>query len=323
MIALCRKIDVNRGQLTLTLFMLLAAGGVSAQTFPVKPIRLVTSFPGGSSDIVARTLARELTLSVGQPVVVDNRGALAGIEAVARAAPDGYTLMVGSNSFWIGPLMQKMSYDPVKDFAPVSLTQISPNILVVQPSLPAKTVKELIALAKARPGSLNVASGSTGSVSHLAAELFKSMAGVDIVTVPFKGAGPALLGLLSGQVQLMFATSGSAAPHLAAGKLRALAVTTAQPSALAPDLPTIAASGLPGYEATAMWGLLVPSRTPTVVIKRLNEEIVRGFQKTDVKDRLFNAGLETVGSSPSEFAAAIKADMIGMGKVIKDAGLRQ
>ena len=303
--------------------MFLAACGVSAQTFPMKPIRLVTSVPGGSSDIVARTLARELTTGFGQPVVVDNRGALAGIEAVARAAPDGYTLMVGSNSFWIGPLMQKMSYDPVKDFAPVSLTQISPNILVVHPSLPAKTVKELIALAKARPGALNVASGSTGAVSHLAAELFKSMAGVDIVTVPFKGAGPALLGLLSGQVQLMFATSGSAAPHLAAGRLRALAVTTTQPSALAPDLPTIAASGLPGYDATAMWGLLVPSRTPTVVIKRLNEEIVRGFQKAEVKDRLFNAGLETVGSSPSEFAAAIKSDMTGMGKVIKDAGLRQ
>jgi tripartite-type tricarboxylate transporter receptor subunit TctC len=323
MIAQCRKIDINRGQLILTLSILLAAGGVSAQAFPNKPIRLVTSVPGGSSDIVARTLARELTASLEQPVVVDNRGALAGIEAVARAAPDGYTLMVGSNSFWIGPLMQKMSYDPVKDFSPVSLTQISPNILVVHPTLPAKSVKELIALAKAKPGALNVASGSTGAVSHLAAELFKSMAGVDIVTVPFKGAGPALLGVLSGQVQLMFATSGSAAPHLAAGKLRALAVTTTQPSALAPDLPTIAASGLPGYDATAMWGVLAPSRTPAMIIKRLNEEIVRGVRKADVKDRLFNAGLETVGSSPSEFAAAIKSEMTSMGKVIKDAGLRQ
>jgi tripartite-type tricarboxylate transporter receptor subunit TctC len=231
--------------------------------------------------------------------------------------------MVGSNSFWIGPLMQKMSYDPVKDFSPVSLTQISPNILVVPPTLLAKSVKELIALAKAKPGALNVASGSTGAVSHLAAELFKSMAGVDIVTVPFKGAGPALLGVLSGQVQLMFATSGSAAPHLAAGKLRALAVTTTQPSALAPDLPTIAASGLPGYDATAMWGVLAPSRTPAMIIKRLNEEILRGVRKADVKDRLFNAGLETVGSSPSEFAAAIKSEMTSMGKVIKDAGLRQ
>lgn len=299
--------------------------GASAwgQAYPTKPIRLVTSVPGGASDIVARTLARELTTSFGQPVVVDNRGALAGIEAVARAAPDGYTLMVGSNSFWIGPLMQNMSYDPVKDFSPVSLTQISPNILVVHPTMPAKSVKELIALAKAKPGALNVASGSTGAVSHLAAELFKSMAGVDIVTVPFKGAGPALLGLLSGQVQLMFATSGSAAPHLTAGKLRALAVTTAQPSALAPDLPTIAASALPGYDATAMWGLLAPYRTPAVLIKRLNEEIVRAVQKADVKDRLFNAGLETVGSSPSQFAAAIKSEMTSMGKVIKDAGLRQ
>ena len=294
-----------------------------AQDYPTKSIRLVTSVPGGASDIVARTLARELTTSFGQPVVVDNRGALAGIEAVARAAPDGHTLMVASNSFWIGPLMQNMSYDPVKDFSPISLTQISPNILVVHPTMPAKSVKELIALAKAKPGALNVASGSTGAVSHLAAELFKSMAGVDIVTVPFKGAGPALLGLLSGQVQLMFATSGSAAPHLSAGKLRALAVTTAQPSALAPDLPTIAASALPGYDATAMWGLLAPSRTPAALIKRLNEEIVRAVQKADVKDRLFNAGLETVGSSPSQFAAAIKSEMTNMGKVIKDAGLRQ
>ncbi len=302
--------------------MFLAAVGVSAQTFPMKPIRLVTSVPGGASDVVARMLARELTASFGQPVIVDNRGALAGIEAVARAAPDGYTLMLGSNSFWIGPLMQKMSYDPVKDFAPVSLTQISPNILIVHPSLPAKSVKELIALAKARPGVLNVASGSTGAVSHLAAEMFKSMAGVDIVTVPFKGAGPALLGVLSGQAQLMFATSGSAAPHLAAGKLRALAVTTAQPSALAPDLPTIAAA-LPGYDATAMWGLLAPARTPAAVIKRLNEEIVRAVQKGEVKERLFNAGLESVGSSPAQFAAAIKSDMTAMGKVIKDAGLRQ
>ena len=302
--------------------MVLGAGMVFGQNYPNKPIRIVASAAGGSGDFAARLIAQGLSGALSQQVVVDNRGGVIPGEIVSKAPPDGYTLLIDAASFWIGPLLQETPYDPVKDFAPVTLTDSAPNVLVVNPSLPVKSVKELIALAKARPGELNYGSSSTGSSPHLAAELFNMMAGVKIVRVPFKGSGPAVISLLGGQVQLMFATAGSVAPHVKSGRLRALAVASLQPSALAPGLPTIAASGVPGYEAVAFEGMFVPAKTPVAIIDRLNQEIVRVLNRAEVKERFFNAGVETVGSTPEEFAAAIKSNVAKWGKLIKDAGIR-
>jgi tripartite-type tricarboxylate transporter receptor subunit TctC len=302
--------------------MVLGAGMVFGQNYPNKPIRIVASAAGGSGDFAARLIAQGLSGALSQQVVVDNRGGVIPGEIVSKAPPDGYTLLIDAASFWIGPLLQETPYDPVKDFAPVTLTDSAPNVLVVNPSLPVKSVKELIALAKARPGELNYGSSSTGSTPHLAAELFNMMAGVKIVRVPFKGSGPAVISLLGGQVQLMFATAGSVAPHVKSGRLRALAVASLQPSALAPGLPTIAASGVPGYEAVAFEGMFAPAKTPVAIIDRLNQEIVRVLNRAEVKERFFNAGVETVGSTPEEFAAAIKSNVAKWGKLIKDAGIR-
>jgi tripartite-type tricarboxylate transporter receptor subunit TctC len=302
--------------------MVLGAGMVFGQNYPNKPIRIVASAAGGSGDFAARLIGQGLSGALGQQVVVDNRGGIIPGEIVSKAPPDGYTLLIDAASFWIGPLLQETPYDPVKDFAPVTLTDSAPNVLVVNPSLPVKSVKELIALAKARPGELNYGSSSTGSSPHLAAELFNMMAGVKIVRVPFKGSGPAVISLLGGQVQLMFATAGSVAPHVKSGRLRALAVASLQPSALAPGLPTIAASGVPGYEAVAFEGMFAPAKTPVAIIDRLNQEIVRVLNKAEVKERFFNAGVETVGSTPEEFAAAIKSNVAKWGKLIKEAGIR-
>jgi len=302
--------------------MVLGAGIVFGQNYPNKPIRIVASAAGGSGDFAARLIAQGLSGALSQQVVVDNRGGVIPGEIVSKAPPDGYTLLIDAASFWIGPLLQETPYDPVKDFAPVTLTDSAPNVLVVNPSLPVKSVKELIALAKARPGELNYGSSSTGSTPHLAAELFNMMAGVKIVRVPFKGSGPAVISLLGGQVQLMFATAGSVAPHVKSGRLRALAVASLQPSALAPGLPTIAASGVPGYEAVAFEGMFAPAKTPVAIIDRLNQEIVRVLNRAEVKERFFNAGVETVGSTPEEFATAIKSNVAKWGKLIKEAGIR-
>lgn len=296
-----------------------------AQPYPTRPVRLVTSEPGGGADFTARIIALGLTTSLRQQVIVDNRGGASGliaVEIVAKAPPDGYTLIVFSPSLWTLPLIQKVAYDPVRDFAPVTLAVTAPNILVVHPSFPATNVKALIAAAKAKPGEFNYASGSTGAANHLSAELFKHMAGVDIVRVPFRGTGPAITALLGGQVQMAFAVAGSAAPHVQSGKLRALAVTSAQPSALFPDLPTIASSGLPGYELETNTGLFAPGGTPAALIQRLNAEVVRVLTAPDMRQKLASAGIEAVGSSPADFAAKVKSDMGRLGKLVKDAGIR-
>ena len=299
----------------------LGADAVSAQNYPNKPIRFVTGAPGGGGDFVARLMAQGLTGPLGQPVIVDNRGNIPG-EIVAQALPDGYTLLVDSSSFLIGPLLQKMPYDAVKDFSPISWVVMSLNILVVHPSVPANSVKELIALAKAKPGQLNYGSGGAGSSTHLAAELFKSMAGIDIVRIPYKGAGPAMTALIAGEVQMVLGSAGSVTPLMKSGKLKALAVTSAQPSALFPGLPTMAATGVPGYESVAIHGIFAPVKTPASIIRILNEEVVRVVNTADVKEKFFKAGLETVGSSPEQFAAAIKSDLARMSKVIKEAGIK-
>ncbi len=297
----------------------------SGQRFPEKPLRMVTVEAGGSTDFVTRLIALGLAESVGKPVVVDNRGGASGliaIETVANAPADGYTLLVNSTALWILPLMRKVPYDALKDFAPITLADKSPNILVLHPSVPANSVKELIALAKSKPGQLNYSTGLPGTSNHLAAELFKAMAGVDIVRVNYKGAGPALTGLLGGETQVMFATSGSVAPQLKSGRLKAIAVTGAQRSALTPDLPTVAEAGLPGYKSESAHAVYAPARTPHTVLSVLNREIVRVLNRPDVKERLLNAGVEAVGSSPDELADTMKSEMTQLGRVIRDAGIR-
>jgi tripartite-type tricarboxylate transporter receptor subunit TctC len=296
---------------------------VQAQNYPTKPIRFVTSEAGGGTDFAARTVAQGIAGPLGQPVIVDNRGSGGTIsgEIVARANPDGYTILVTGGSFWVGPLLRKAPYDPIKDFTPVSLLMTSPYVLVVHPSMTVKSVKELIDLAKAKPGELNYAATSIGVSPHLAGELFKSMAGVNIVTIPYKGTGPGVIGLIGGQVQLMFAPVSAVMPHVKAGKLRALAVTSAQPSALAPGLPTIAAT-VPGYESGGPLSMFAPPKTPPAIISKLHGEVVKLLGDPEVKERLFNVGMDPVASSPQQLAATVKSEMTRLGKIFKDAGIR-
>ncbi|HKA44442.1 MAG TPA: tripartite tricarboxylate transporter substrate binding protein [Burkholderiales bacterium] len=304
--------------------MMLAAGGACGQNYPHKPIRIVTSEPGSGTDLMARLIGQRLTDNFGKQVLVDNRGGTLAREVVLKAPPDGYTLLLSGTSLWLSPFMREhAAYDPLKDFSPITLAASSPNVLTVHPSLPVESVKDLVALARSKPGELNYASGSTGAPTHLAAELFKAMAGIDIVRIPYKGTGPAINALLGGQVQVMFVSTTSVAPHVKSGKLKALAVCTAHPSVLAPGLPTVTAAGLPGYEATSLFGMFAPAGTPAALIARLNREIVQALSRTEVKERLSGAGVETIGSSPAELAATMKAEMARWGKLIKSAGIRE
>jgi tripartite-type tricarboxylate transporter receptor subunit TctC len=300
-----------------------ATMAVLGQDYPSKPVRIVTASAGGGADFISRQLAQGISPLLAQPVVIDNRpsGVIAA-DAVAKSAPDGYTITVGGGSVWIFGLLQKSPYDVVRDFAPIALVSRQPNMLVVHPSVPAKSVKELIALAKARPGELNYAAASVGSAGHLGSELLKSMAGVNIVWVPYKGSPAAITGLLAGEVHMMITDVGNVAPHVKSGRVRALGVTSGEPTALAPGMPTIAGSGLPGYEAIGYTGVWAPAKTPGAIINRLNQEIVRVISPPEVKERLLNAGEEVVGSGPEQFGAVIKADIARMGKVIKEAGIK-
>ena len=302
------------------------AGAAFGQNYPGKPIRIITAEAGGGNDFAARLLAQQLTRALGQPAIVENRGGAGGAiaaEAAAKAAPDGYTLLLYAGNVWTIPLLRSNAQYEIQDFAPITWIARSPNTVVVHPSLPVKDIKELIALARARPGQLNYASGGSGSATHLSVELFKAMAGVNIVRVPYKGNAPALNDLVAGQVQVMFPTAATVAPHLTSGRLRALAVTSAEPSVLAPGLPTVASAGLPGYESISIYGLFAPVKTPAAIIRLLNQECARYLRTAEVKERFFKMGVETVGSTPEEFAAAIKSDMTKMAKVIKDAGIRE
>ena len=304
--------------------MVLGADVVSGQTYPNKPIRIMATQPGGLTDIVARLIAPGLTANLGHQIVVDNRGAIIAVEIAAKAPPDGYTLLVNGSAFWLLPLLRdNVSWDPVRDFAPITLAVRSPTVLVVHPSVPVKSVADLIALAKARPGALNYAAGTIGATPHLAAELFKAMAGVNIVRVAYKGTGPSVNALIAGEVQMSFPNAGSVMSHVKSGRLKALAVCSAQPSDLAPGLPTVAATGLPGYESVSPQGIWAPARTPAALVNRLNAEVLRVMRMPEVKERLFNTGLEVVGNTPQEFAVAIKSDVARMGKVIKEVGIRE
>ncbi len=307
----------------LALGLTVGTGGACAQDFPTRPIRIITSGVGGSSDIAARTIAQGIAPALGQPVVVDNRPAgLALVEMVARSAPDGLTLLFYGSTTWLGPFMQKASYDPVKDLAPVTLALTSPNILVVHPSLPARTVKELIAIARAHPGELNYGTSGSGGSSHLAGELFKAMSKTNIVRINYKSGGMALNDLLSGALQLSFPAAATVSSQVNSGRLRALAVTGLRPSVLFPALPSIASAGVPGYESVAMFGMFAPAKTPDKVLARLNQETVRFLNAGEAKSRFAGFGMEVVGSTPSELAATMAAEMSRMGKVIRDANIR-
>ena len=292
----------------------------SGQAYPVKPLRFITAAAGGGSDFATRLIATPLGPALGQQVIVDNRGVLAS-DIAAKAPADGYSLLVVGPTLWLLPFMRDSVGSDLSDFAPITMATQTANMLVVHPTLPAKSVSELIALAKAKPGQLNFVTSGTGNSVHIAGELFKSMTGTDIVRVNYKGASQALTDLASGQTQLMFAVPGSVMPHVKVGRLRALAVTSARPTALAPGLPTVAAS-LPGYESVSYLAIFAPAGTPAPVISRLNQEIVRVLNRPDVKEKFFSAGIETVGSSPEALAALVKAEVGRMGKVIKAAGIR-
>lgn len=305
----------------------LSGAADAAENYPQRPMRMIVAYPpGGGTDQVGRVMAEKLTEHLGQNVVVDNRGGATGnigTELAARATPDGYTLLMGNvapNSVNVS-LFKKLGFDPVKDFAPVSLVAVTPNILVTHPSVPVKTVKDLIALAKAKPGVLNFPSAGVGSSSHLAGEMLKSMAGIDMVHVPFKGGGPSLIALISGQVQIMFATMPAALPHVKSGKVRPVAVTTAHRSKAMPELPTIAESGVAGYEAATWYGMLAPVGTPKAVVDRLHGEVVK-ILAGNTRQRLEAQGFEPAGTRPAEFAAYIKSEIAKWAKVIKDAGIR-
>ena len=296
-----------------------------AQGYPNRVVRLVTSEAAGGSDLAARVLATGLAGSLGQSVVVENRGGgvIAG-EMVVKAPPDGHTLLVYGNTLWLLPLMRSsVSYDTIRDFLPVSLLATSPAVLLVHPSVTANSVQELVALAKARPGLLNYASAALGTSNHLAAELFKAMAGVDIVRVGFKGGPSALNSLIAGETHVMFALVGAGMPQARAGRVKALAVTGANPSALAPGLPTMAASGLPGFVVAFTPGLFVRAGTPEAIIERLNREIVRLLGQAEIRDKFLSVGLEPLSSTPNEFAATIRTELAVLGKVIRDAGIRE
>ena len=299
-----------------------------AQSYPSKPIRFVVPYPpGGPLDIVARLLGQHVGESLKQPVIVENKagaGGNIGADLVAKSAPDGYTILMGAvATHAINPsLYASMPYDARKDFIPVTQIASTPNVLVVNPALPVHNVREFIDYAKANPGKLNFGSGSTGSAGHLAGELFKSLAGVQMTHVPYKGAAPAMNDLIGGQIQLMFDNLASSLGQIKAGKVRALAVTTAKRSELAPDLPTIAESGLPGFDINTWFGLFVPAGTPKAIVDRLHDEFVTALNLPEVRGKMLALGAEPVGSTPDQFAAYIRSEAAKYAKLVKASGAR-
>ena len=294
-----------------------------AQPYPTKPVRIVTHVAGGSIDLVARLIASKFTERLGQQVIIDNRGGVTSMEQVAKAPADGYTLLVASGSLWTLQFMRdNVAWDALRDYAPVSLLTTSPNVLVTLVSLPVKSVKALIALAKERPGELNYSTGQSGASAHLAGELFQSMAGIKLQRIAYKGQSPAMLALVTGEAQVSFPNAASAAPFIKAGRIVGLAVTTLQPSALAPGLPTVAASGLPGYEMKAIVGIFAPAKTPSTIIDLLHQEVVRALTAPEVKQRVLDSGADPIAGSPAELLTSMKFEIATTGKLITDLGIR-
>jgi tripartite-type tricarboxylate transporter receptor subunit TctC len=298
-----------------------------AQQYPAKPIRIIVPYvAGGPSDLFARAVGNLLTEAWGQPVLIDNRPGASGnvgILAAVRSPADGYTLNTVSIAFAVSPAMDsKLGYDPVKDLAPISLLAVINNILVVNPTLPVKSVKELIAFATARPGQVTFASGGAGGAQHLSGELFSNLANVKMTHIPYKGSAPGVTALISGETMIGFADMVITLPHVKSGRLRALAVTGSQRSALVPDLPTIAEAGLPGYSVTAWFGLLAPAATPTEIVTRISTEIQKGFKTPQMRERFSAMGADPVGGSPDQFAAFLKVEMAKWAKLVKAAGIK-
>jgi tripartite-type tricarboxylate transporter receptor subunit TctC len=313
----------------LIVFAVVAAFSAAAcgAEFPSKPLRLIVpSAPGGGIDFTARVIAAQLTNLLGKTVVVDNRAGASGImgsDTVAKAVPDGHTLLMASSSLSVAPhIYRNVPYDIIKDFAAVSLVARSPNLLVVHPSVQAKSVKDLIALAKAQPGSLNFSSAGNGRASHLAAERFKQMAGIDMTHVPYKGTGPAITAVVAGEVQLQFATVPSVLPHVKSGRLRALGIGSVKRSSVLPEAPTITESGLPGYEADTWYGLLVPAATNRTVVQQLNAATLKALQTQETRDKFLTDGSEPVGSTSEEFRKYLVAEVERWGKVVRAAGIK-
>jgi tripartite-type tricarboxylate transporter receptor subunit TctC len=318
---------IHRSSLILLCAALLAAGTpVGAQQYPSRPIRLIVpQSPGGSTDRIARLVADSMGDAFGQNVVVDNRpgaGSLNGTDMVADAAPDGHTLLVVAASFTINPaLHKKLPFDPIKDFAPISQLATLPHILIVHPSVPVKSVKDLIALAKAKPGGLNVATSGIATSTHMAAELFMYMTGTKMVNVAYKGGGPSIIAMIAGECQLNFAAISTAIPHVRSGRVHALAVSSARRSAGAPEYPTIAEAGVPGYSHASWVGLLAPAGTSRSIITRLNAEAVKAVEKEQARALLLKDGMESTGTTPAEYAAMIKEEVAKWHKVVKAAGI--
>ena len=300
--------------------MILGAGIVSGQDFPSKPIRIVTALAGSGNDAAARLIASGISGPLGQQVIVDNRPNILIADLVAKAPPDGYTLLCQGPILWVGPIVEGKAYDPLKDFAPLSLLSLQVQVLTVHPSLPARSVKELIALAKARPGELNYAGTTPGGNPQLGGYLLKTMAGINMVEIPYKGPGQGIIDLIGGHVQLMFSSVAGVSEHVKSGRLRALAVTTLQPSVLAPGLPTVA-STLPGFELVSLDALYAPAKTPAAVVNRISQEIARYLRTTDGKEKYLALGAEAVGSTPEEHLAKMKSLMGSMSKMIRDSGM--
>ncbi len=307
--------------------ILLCAGRTMAQDYPAKPIRFIIPLaPGGGGDILARSIAQKLNEKWGQPVIVDNRpggGGVIGTEVVAKAPADGYTILMIATNHTVNPsLIPKLPYDAIADFAPVTQLTASPNILVLHPSLPATSLKELIALARQRPGQLNYSSAGNGTAGHLAAELMKMMAKIDVVHVPYKAAPQALSDLVSGQIQLQFSNLMTALPHVKNGRLRGIAVTTIQRSPAIPELPTMDQAGLRGYRVDQTYGVVAPGRTPAPIIARLNGEIVNILKSPDIGQRMSAEGAMLVGNTPQEYLEYLKAELQKWTRVVKEVGIR-
>ena len=315
----------------IAVFLTLLAGcwfGLHAQDYPVKPIRLLVPFaPGGGNDTVARAIAQQLTLALGQPVVVDNKagaGGVVGADLAAKAAPDGYTLFLGGvGSLAVNPhVMAKLPYDPFKNFAPIVFLASAPSVVAVNIAQPLRTIQEMTAFAKANPNKLNYASNGNGGSAHVATALYESMAGVDMAHIPYKGLAPAMTDLLSGQVQLMFSSMVAIVPQIKSGKLKALAVTGAKRSPLLPDVPTLAESGLPGYEAGSWYGLLAPAGTSPDIIRKINLESGKALRQVAVRETLISEGAEVAAGSPEDFANHIRLEYNRIGKMMKDGRLK-
>ena len=307
---------------------LCVASAFAADSYPTKPVRFVITFPaGGPTDVVVRLVGERLTQAWGQPMIIDNRGGAGGIvgtEIVAHAAPDGYTFLVGTaGGMTINPALQsKLSYDPFRDFVPVAMLVQNPQILVAHPGVPAKNVKELVAWAKANPGKINFASAGTGTATHLGLELFKLTTGIDAVHVPYKGGAPATTDLIAGQVQLLFVSIPSVLPHVKGGRLRALAVSTPKRSASAPDVPTVAEQGYPGFDYSNWNALFAPAKTPAPIVKKVNASVVNALRQPDVAQRLSSQGADPAPGTPEELGRYMKADAEKWRKVIKAAGIK-